>query len=112
MMMTRKYLFFICTSSSIAGCTAVPSSFCELRGGAPYVNFGGYQFCGKVYEDGGKTCYSSAECEGECVLPWDWKPDEGLEVVGRCEADSTWEPIYGCVPVEHYETYTGGCIEE
>jgi hypothetical protein len=112
MMATHRYLFLSCACVAIMGCTTIRSSLCELRGGAPYVNFDGYQFCGKVYDDGGETCSSSEECEGDCVLPWDWQPDEGREVVGRCEADSTYEPNYGCAPIELHETYTGGCVEE
>lgn len=102
----------VCVVLALAACTPLQSGLCKARGGAPYINFGGYQSCGTVYSDGGEICHSSEECEGDCVLPWDWNPDEGKEVVGKCEANSTFEPHYGCAPVERHETYIGGCIEE
>ena len=78
----------------LAGCTTVQSGMCSLRGGEPYVNLGGYAFCGKKHKDAGNTCRNSEECEGDCVLPWSWNPDEEKEVIGKCEADTTLSLIH------------------
>lgn len=110
-MKTTK-ITFILFVLMLAGCTTVQSGMCSLRGGAPYVNLGGYAFCGEKYKDAGKVCRSSEECEGDCVLPWTWNPDEKNEVVGKCEADTTYNFDYGCVAIENHQTYEGGCIEE
>lgn len=95
----------------LGSCTSVQSSLCQIRGGEPYVNLGGYQYCGERYSDGGKTCYSSEECQGECALPVDWNPEDGKEVVGRCRSDNTWYLGYGCLPIEKHQSVSA-CIEE
>ena len=82
-----------------------------MKGGEPYISLGGYQYCGEKYKDGGKECYSSNECQGECVLPADWNPEEGKEVVGRCRSDNTWYLGYGCLAIEDYKRQSS-CIEE
>src|SRR5690625_6954489 len=69
----------VCVVLALAACTPLQSGLCKARGGAPYINFGGYQSCGTVYSDGGEICHSSEECEGDCVLPWDWNPDRSEE---------------------------------
>jgi hypothetical protein len=83
---------------------------CELRGGHPYVNLGGYRECGKVYADAGKVCKSSEECEGDCFLPWDWDPKDGKEPIGECEDNDTPDTD-GCLPIENKE-YKSACVEE
>lgn len=95
----------------LASCTSIQSSFCQIKGGKPYINLGGYQYCGKKYSDGGKKCYSSDECQGECVLPIDWDPKDKKEVVGRCRSDNTWYLGYGCLAIEDHE-HVSACIEE
>jgi hypothetical protein len=82
-----------------------------MKGGEPYINLGGYQYCGEKYTDDGKECYSSKECQGECVLPVDWNPEEGKEVVGHCRGDNTWYLGYGCLAIEDYQ-HQSSCIEE
>ncbi|ABD82344.1 hypothetical protein [Saccharophagus degradans] len=110
--MNKINIYFLIVILGLAGCTSLQSGFCTVRGGEPYVNLGGYAFCGTKYNDAGKVCKSSDECEGDCVLPWSWKPDEEREVVGQCAADSTYNFEYGCVAIEHHKTYQGGCIED
>lgn len=99
-------LFFV--TFHLSGCTTMQSKLCEFRGGAPWVNLGGYQGCVEKYKDGGKACTGSEECEGDCFLPWDWNPKENPKPEGRC----AYDVIENCVPVEHYNTVHGGCIEE
>jgi len=104
-------LFTMSTILFLSSCTSLQSGFCSARGGQPYINLGGYQYCGDKYPDGGKLCHSSEECEGECVLPVTWNPEDGEEVLGRCRSDNTWEVGYGCLAIENYEQRSE-CIEE
>ena len=82
-----------------------------MKGGEPYINLGGYQFCGEIYKDAGKQCHSSEECDGDCVLPVTWNPAEGNEVVGQCQADNTWYLGYGCLAIENHQQISA-CEEE
>ncbi|TVZ41936.1 hypothetical protein P886_1287 [Alteromonadaceae bacterium 2753L.S.0a.02] len=101
----------LAVGQALTSCTSIQSSFCRIKGGEPYVNFGGYQYCGTKYSDGGKECYSSRECQGDCVLPIDWNPAGGKKVVGRCRSNDTRDVDYGCLAIEDYE-HESSCIEE
>lgn len=92
----------------LTSCTSTQSVVCTVRGGEPYLNLSGYQYCGRKFSDGGKICRHSSECQGDCVLPDGWNPDEGREVVGRCRSNNTWYVDYGCLKIEDYQ-YRGAC---
>jgi len=106
----RLLLLLVCFIS-LTSCTSVRSSLCKIKGGEPYINLGGYQYCGERFSDGGKMCHSSEECQGECVLAVDWDPKDGKEIVGRCRSDNTWYLGYGCLPIEKHQSVSA-CIEE
>ena len=107
---SRIYLI-LAIGLTLTSCTSAQSSFCRINGGEPYVNFDGYQYCGKRYSDGGKECYSSRECQGECVLSVNWNPADGKKVVGKCRSNDTWDVDYGCLTIEDYERESS-CVEE
>ena len=79
-----------------------------MRGGAPYVNLGGYQSCEEKYSDGGHKCTSSNDCQGSCFLPWGWAPNSHRKPIGSCAHDN----VQMCTAIEHSKTAHGGCLEE
>ena len=71
-----------------------PSTMCKLIG-REWVRGGWGQYrCLKVFSDGGKTCTSSAECQGECVY-FGGDADSPRFV---CEREG-----YGWNPIERYQ---------
>ena len=109
--MGRRILLVIFILTGVAGCTRVLNGLCIARGGVPDGDLGGYRFCGHKFKDAGTVCYHSSDCEGDCILPWDWDPKNGYKVIGQCQANSTYEGTYGCLPIERSQ-HQSACIEE
>ena len=72
---------------------------CQSRGDR-IVSFGPSTWCSEIYNDGGKVCSDSSECEGRCVVEEPVEVAAGVEATGMCQAE---EPVSSC-----YATITKG----
>lgn len=80
---------------STGGLPEVDAAQCEADGGfVERRGMIGLPICVTPYEDGGKACTDSSECQGQCILK-SWGAEEPGEgpIVGSCEPD---DKTFGC----------------
>ena len=106
-----KHLLVVLAFLFVTGCTSIQSGFCTAKGGTPHVNLGGYQYCGKAFNDAGNECRDSSECEGVCYLPWGYSLEKGDPKIGYCSSDNI--PVNKpCNFLEAGKIEQGMCLEE
>ena len=65
---------------------------CSSDGGRVVI-LGSMVGCFPTYDDGGKVCSDSAECEGKCVVEEPERVAEGVATTGTCQAEA---PVSSC----------------
>ena len=86
---------------------ASSESCADVGGNYRPVCMSGSKMCVKEFEDAGKPCISSMQCEGECRLPWN--ASGSAFVIGHCQNNNN--PCGCWNSVEFGMVVSGICVD-